>query len=117
MCHYEGIKLICQVIAEASLKVSVESVVESVISNYENHFHKNRNVKEDTAVNEMEIIVNGPELSKSNKILRSALEKYFDGKPWHFYKNRKGLVNIMEENESAVVKRLQSQGSKFVFLE
>ena len=41
-----------------SVKMSVESVVETVISRYERHFNKSRNLDEEQAMDEMEISEN-----------------------------------------------------------
>ena len=38
----------------AAIKVSIESVVESLVSRFEKHFHKSRQLKEENALNEME---------------------------------------------------------------
>ena len=47
-------------ILAASVKVSVESVVESLVSKYEKHFDSSRQPSEDHAVDEMIIYENGP---------------------------------------------------------
>ena len=46
----------------AAIKVSVESVAESIISKYSIHNTKLRPINDDTANNEMFIAVNGPKL-------------------------------------------------------
>ena len=52
---FEGIELTIQALMCASVKVSVESVVESLVSRYETHFHKKRGLNEKNAMDEMEI--------------------------------------------------------------
>jgi hypothetical protein len=70
-------KLRCfvQAIWCASVKVFVESVIESLISVYEFHFNKSRTVKEDTG--EAEIAVNGPTIAHCDPIVRQAMDQYW----------------------------------------
>ena len=51
------------VICVASVVMSVESVVESIVSMYENRQSKSRNLGEDRGNNEMMIAVNGPNIA------------------------------------------------------
>ena len=53
-----------------SVKMYVESVVETVISHYERHFNKSRNLDEEQAMDEMEILENGPTIFKADPFLR-----------------------------------------------
>ena len=46
----------------AAIKVSVESNVESLVSRYETHFDKSRQLFEEFAMEEMMIAENGPTL-------------------------------------------------------
>ena len=84
---YEGIELIMHTISAASVAISVESIVESVVSIYENRQNKSRTIGEDRANLEMQIGFNGPNLSKADIILEKAMDAYFKshkkGK-WHF---------------------------------
>ena len=57
---YKGIEMIIHSICVSAVKVSVESVIESLTSKFEIHFNKFRNMNEDTAYNEMMVGVNGP---------------------------------------------------------
>ena len=54
--------MIMQAIAVYCVKQSVESVLESLVSRYENHFNQNRNLDEDHMNEEFAIAVNGPTL-------------------------------------------------------
>ena len=63
-----------------------ESVLESFVSMCENHFDEQRNVKEDTANEEFEISVNEPNLAHRDSIIIEALNLYWEGKPWRFYR-------------------------------
>ena len=57
---FENVEMIMQAIAVCSVKHSCESVLESFVSRYENHFDARRNTDEDTSNEEFEIAVNVP---------------------------------------------------------
>ena len=59
---YSGIELTLQCIATSAVKISVESVVESLVSRYESQFDAKRQLKETNALDEMEISENGPDV-------------------------------------------------------
>ena len=68
-----------------AIKISVESVAESVMSNYAIHNSKIRKLNDKTANNEMFIAVNGPEVGEADYLLSKALTSKFPGKQgWHF---------------------------------
>ena len=74
--------------ATSAVKVSVESVVESLVSRYENHFDASRQLEEGNALEKMFIAQNGPNIVHADKLLKSALDSYWnemsrDG-AWHF---------------------------------
>ena len=77
---YERVELILHIISVAAVKISVESVVESLVSRYEIHFDKERQLKEENALNEMEIAENGPHFSKSDDLLKAAMNEYWEKK-------------------------------------
>ena len=62
---------------EASIKVSIESVAESVISVYNLHNNKFRKISEDTANYELFVAFNGPEIGEADEVLRQALNLHF----------------------------------------
>ena len=62
----------------ASVKVSIESVVESLVSRYEAHFHRKRGLDEANAMNEMEIAENGPSEFKAEELLVRAMNRYWE---------------------------------------
>ena len=74
----------------ACVKISVESVVESLVSRNEKHFNKKRNLIESSALNELEISENGPMIFKADNILVSAMNTYWNvngasgSAKWHF---------------------------------
>ena len=78
---FVDIEMILQAIAVASVKHSCESVLESFVSEYENHFDERRNVDENTANEEFEIAVNGPNLAHADSVIMEAMDLYWGGKP------------------------------------
>ena len=69
----------------AAVKHSCESILESFVSEYENHFDECRNVNENKANEESTIAVNGPNLAHADSVILQAMDFYWQGKPWHFY--------------------------------
>ena len=72
----------------SSSKVSVEIVVETHVSRYEQHFDSSRQLSEDHAVEEMQIAENGPLLQRADPLLDRAMNKYWKSNnekgQWHF---------------------------------
>ena len=102
-----------QALAVSSVKVSCESVLESFVSKYENHFDSRRNLEEKGANEEFEIAMNGPCLAKSDSVIYEAMQSYWNSQssPWHFYK-----TTVLEgvSSKSVVVDRLCKESSKFL---
>ena len=70
------------------IKVSVESLVESLVSRYEKHFDSSRQPIKQHSLNKIIIAENGPLLNHADEILERAMNQYWrvanrDGK-WHF---------------------------------
>jgi hypothetical protein len=61
---YVGVEMILQAIAVSSIKISVESIAESFISEYNRRNDKLRTLSEDAAEFEMEISKNGPVIAE-----------------------------------------------------
>ena len=106
--------------AVASVKFSVESVVELLVSTYENHFDQSRTLGEDMACCEMEIAINGPNLAHCTEIIKDAMDRYWRREKsktsWHFVKT--GNTGINEYgNKSKVLQQIASTGSKFPFMD
>ena len=95
------------------LTMGVESVVESLVSTWESKFHKNGNCKEENALLEMELCVNGPVLAECDSVVREALRR-------HFVKNKKksGLHFLTSDltKTSKVMSRIGREKSKFPFV-
>ena len=72
--------MVFHVISAALVKVSVESVLESYVSIYENHFYKERNIGEDNALHKLKVSINDPNLALCNAVVKSAMRSYWSTK-------------------------------------
>ena len=82
--QYKGIEMIMQATIIGAIKISVESVAESIISKYGIHNSKIRALKDTTANNEMFVAINGPEVGEADSLLAKALDRKFSGRlGWH----------------------------------
>ena len=102
---YSGIELSLHIVCTAAVKLSVESVVESLVSRYESHFDSSRQLSEEHALEEMEIAENGQNLVNADKILYCAMTNYWktqtiDGS-WHFCHRSEDIR--WHKNESKVI--------------
>ena len=61
----------------ACIKVSVESVIESLVSQYEKHFDSSRQPTKQYSLDKMIIAENGPLLHHADKILERAMNQYW----------------------------------------
>ena len=116
---FTGVELTLHSIVTSAVKVSVESVVESLVSRYEVHFDAKRQLKEDHALEEMEIAENGPELVHADRLLSLAMDKYWKEKDsadgtWHFCHNTNDIRTYCKY--SKVVKKLMNVKPKFPFM-
>ena len=114
----DGIELTLQSVVTAAVKISVESVVESLVSRYETHFDKKRQLNEEYALEEMEIAENGRELVHADKILVSAMGKYWqemskDG-VWHFCHKTSDIRTYTKS--SKVGEKFLKSKPKFTFM-
>ena len=66
--------MVLHAFAVASVKRSCESILESFVSQYENHFDEHQNVYEQTATEEFEMSVNGPSLSHTDSVITDAMD-------------------------------------------
>ena len=110
--HFEGIELIMHSLAVSCVKVSCESVLESFVSQYEHHFGIRRTMDEESANEEFNICSNGPELANSDSVIKDALDSYWAGKSWHFYRSYvdKSKLNTYVEG-SKVLDKLSGRKS------
>ena len=114
----DGIELTLQSVVTAAVKISVESVVESLVSRYETHFDKKRQLKEEYALEEMEIAENGPDFVHADKILVSAMGKYWQemskDRVWHFCHKTSDIRTYTKS--SKVVEKFLKSKPKFPFM-
>ncbi|CAB4032571.1 Hypothetical predicted protein [Paramuricea clavata] len=110
---YVGCEMVVEAIVVAAIKMTVESIAESVISRYNTHNSKLRSMSEEAVNNELWIACNGPELGGADRILSSALSKYFRHGNWHFV-TRKGEQSKLYN--SKVINRIISQESRLPFV-
>ena len=114
---FRNIKVI-HLICVACVKVSVGSVVESLLSRYEKHFDCSRQPTEQHSLDEVIIAENRPLLHHADEILERAMNQYWRvakcyGK-WHFlYRNED--IHLYTGNCSKVVGKLLDQMSKLSF--
>ena len=106
---YLDIEMVLQAMAVASVKHSCESILESFVSKFENHFDERRNVDEVTATEEFEISVNGPKLAHSEAVVREAMDLHWGGKSWHFFRTSKLDMLVNLSGMSSTIKRLNSE--------
>ena len=100
--------MILKAVSVSAVKHLCESVLESLVSKFENHFDCRRNLGEDSSAEEFEIAVNGPSLAHCDSIVKEAMDLYWQGKLWHFFK-----TSVVEKfgqagAKSSVLKRLAS---------
>lgn len=112
---FDGIELVLHGMACAAVKVSVESVVETLVSRYESHFNKTRSLKEENAIDEMMIAENGPTIFKANSVLSAAMNDYWKSNSktgkWHFIRETGTLNHGANYGKTSL--RLMKQPSKF----
>ena len=114
-CLYADCEMIAYAVNVAALKFSVESVVESIVSQYEHRFGPKHSLGETTADQEMEIYINGPNLAKCNSIVSAALDNHFGSrKKWHFLHS--GSLHSFSKH-SNVLGRLMKEPLKLPFME
>ena len=95
----------------AAIKVSVESVAESIISKYSIHNSKSRPLKDTTANNEMFISVNGPEIGEADETLIKALNLKFGVGKWHFSTKQ----NLFRSSGITVEKKLKEKSKLNIY--
>ena len=116
---HRNFKVIIHLICVACVKVSVESIVESLVSRYEKHFDSSRQPTEQHSLDELINAENGPFLHHANEMLERQMNPYWrvanrDDK-WHFL-HRTEDIHSYTGNCSKVVGKLLDQKSKLPFM-
>ena len=110
--------VVVHIILTACVKISVESVVETLVSRYEHHFTSSRQLDEDDSLDEMIISKNGPALHNADNLLERAMNRYWaenseNGK-WHFIRESNNIRSYLG-GSSKVLGRMLSEPSKLPF--
>ena len=98
---YEGIEFIMHAISAACVAISVESIVESVVSIYETRQTKLRTLDDDTDNHEMQIGYNGLEPANTENRLKKAVDSYFKN-----HKKANGTLLLTQTDLNIVCQRL-----------
>ena len=104
------------------MKHSCESVLESFVSKYENHFDQRRNTDEETINQEFEISNNGSSLALCDTVVEEAMDAYWRSKSkdglaeWHFY--RTSVVEKLKTftGDSEVLNRMLTSRNNLPFM-
>ena len=120
---YQDVEVIVHCICNAAVKVSVESVIETLVSRYEEHFDSSCQLTEEHALEEMQISENGPLLQHSDTLLRlldRAMTKYWRSKNdqghWHFIWKTDDIRQYMG-GSSKVLGKMFDEKSKLSFMD
>ena len=117
---YDGIEVILHCISTAAIKISIESVVESLVSRYSNHMTSARQgTEEEHALEEMVIAENGPMLHHADAIIKAAMEEYWRKKKisgWHFVRRSENVLSYTGGSGKTIGKLLERK-SKLPFME
>ena len=108
---YSEIQIILHICCVMACKSSCESVVESLVSSYEYASDERKQYKESSINDVFEVIVNGPEVSKCEKICEIAMRNFFGDDEPHFY-TKNPLFK-----ESKVLRRLDQVKSSLPFMD
>ena len=114
---YRGIELIMYIICTGCVVVSVESIIESMVSMYEYRSSKIRNIDFKRANMEMMLGWNGPPPMKSEAVIKEAMENYWKEKKvnWHFHRSDKNIKDWIISK--AVDNNVLAVKNKFPFME
>ena len=90
--NHPNVRVIVHIILSACVKTSVESVAETLVSRYENHFTSSRQLTEENALDEMVI-------AENDNLLERAMNKYWvqnseNGK-WHFIRECNNISSYL----------------------
>ena len=105
---YKEIEMVMDITLVAAIKVSVESVAESIISKYSIHNSKIRPIGDKKANDEMFIAVNGPEIGEADETLIKALNLKFGVGKWHF-----SVAQNLFKTSGPTVEKLLKKTSSF----
>ena len=115
---YKNVELIMQALSVCAVKHSCESVLESFVSCYENHFDSRRNTEKGSTNEEFEIATNGPNIANCDGVVKEAMNLYWSssGGSWHFF--RSSVVEKLKSfrGDSEVMDRIMSTENSLPFM-
>ena len=116
---FRNVEVIIHLIRVACVKVSVKSVVESLVSRYEKQFYSSRQPTEQHSLDEMIVAENGPLLHHADEMIERAMNQYWRvancGVKWHFLCQTED-IHSYTRNCSKVVGKVLDQKSKLPFM-
>ena len=77
---FVDIEIVMRAISVCCVKISCESVLQSVVSVFENHFDPRRNMKEESTTEEFMIVVDVPSFGNADAVIREAMNSYWKSK-------------------------------------
>ena len=118
---YLDIEMIMHVICVADERMSVKSVIESMVSIYENRNNKFQPISEERAVLEMNIAINCPELAHADGIIQASMAEYWknsgkwksETRDLHFVLKSQ---NIKDFSSSKVIDQMSSAKPNLPFM-
>ena len=127
-CLFVDTEIVMRAISSVCcVKIPCESVLESLVSAFENHFDPRRNMKEESTTEQFMIAVNGPSLGHADAVIREAMNSYWKSKAqkrggstsstsWHFFGR---VVEQLKENSggSKVLNRMLTGHSRLTFMD
>ena len=117
---YKGCEAVTDILIQATLSISVESVVESWISVLEHHSSKSRNLGHGAIDAEMMVAINGPAVAHCQGVVKEAMASYWrqcknvNLHYGHFVRKGSGALNLYKVSKS--VDALNSQPEKCKFM-
>ena len=119
---FNAVEVVDHCICTAAFKISVESIVESLVSRYKKHLDSSRQMTEEHSLEEMSIADNGPLLQHADPLLERAVNKYWkrnesnERGEWHFIR-RSDDIRSYTGGSSKVIGKMLKEKSKLPFMD
>ena len=116
---FKEIEIIIHAICVAATSMSVESVIESMVSMYEVRNNKHRPISEERAELEMMIAVNGPNIEHADSVIDKSMRQYWkesgegNKTDWHFVRRSDKVTDF---TASRVVERMKKSKPELPFM-
>ena len=105
---FRGVEMVLHAVSVAAVKVSCESILESYVSRYENHIDSRRNLGEKGSNEEFQVAQNGPSIAMCDNIVKEAMDRYWKGNNWHFFKSDRTNIHSFGSKVLDKIKNTQS---------